>query len=204
MDACILTNTIYKNEPAYVGISDRAKREYCSRHGMDFLHLHANPHPESHPCWSKPSLLAWALMQYEWVVWMDADAMPTNYGVNIVEYLQGVKEPVVMAQDINGFNAGVIGLRRDAREWLLAIDERRHYPQYTIRFREQQAMADSINAGEMACHIPPLDLGFNDYMPWLYNRTVDRNIFRRGVSWCLHLPAVNDDSRRGIMEDVFQ
>lgn len=204
MEVCILTNCIYNPLPEYVAISDAAKARYCARHNMGWLSLRSNPRPDSHPCWCKPSLLIWALERYEWAIWMDADALPVNQEWSVARYLEGLEEPVVMGKDINGFNAGVFAVRKDARDWLGIIDSRRHLPQYTRRFREQQAMADSIAMGEIACHVPDLAYGWNDYIPELYNRTCDRNIYRRGESWCLHLPAVKDCDRAYIMQGEAQ
>ncbi len=199
MDVCVLTNVIYDIIPDYVAVSNRQKAEYCGKHNLGWIPLRVNPHPEAHPCWCKPSLMAWALQQYCWCVWMDADAMPVNMAIDIGSYLADVAEPVVMSKDINGFNAGVLAVRCDARDWLIEIDKRRVLPQYQRRFREQQAMADSINSGEVKCHIPPLNIGWNDYIQELYHRSCDPNIYRRGESWCLHLPAVRDDKRLEIM-----
>lgn len=199
---CIMTNVIYDRIPQYVQVSDRNKTRYCLRHGITFLNMRVNPRPDSHPVWSKPSLMAWALEQYRWCIWMDADAIPLNLGFDVAGYLSSVEEPVVMGQDINGFNAGVFAVRDDARDWLLKIDSRRK--EYTRGFKEQQAMSDSIGAGEVKCHIPPLEIGWNDYIPELYNRTCDKNIYRRGQSWVLHLPAVKDCDRAYIMQGETQ
>lgn len=204
MKILILTNVIYNVLPDYVSVSREAKELYSRRHGIDFVQSHENPHPESHPVWCKPTLVANALCTYDWAVWMDADAMPTNLEFDLAEYLAGVNEPLVMAQDINGFNAGVFAVARRARDWMLDIAERRKLRVYQRRFREQQAMEDSIWAGEVKCHVPALEIGWNDYMPELYNRTLDRNVYELGRSWVLHLPTVKDGRRLEIMSNELE
>lgn len=204
MRICILTNVIYNEPPDYVNVSYKAKSLYADRHGIGFVQSHDNPHHESHPVWCKPTLVAHSLESYDWVVWMDADAMPTNLEFDLEKYLSGVEEPLVMGKDINGFNAGVFAVARRARDWMLKIAERRKLRVYQRRFREQQAIEDSIWAGEIKCHVPPLEIGWNDYMPELYNRTLDRNVYERGRSWVLHLPAVKDGRRLEIMSNELE
>ena len=204
MRILILTNVIYNEPPDYASVSREAKELYSRKWGIDFTQSHDNPHSESHPVWGKPMLVANALCSYDWVVWMDADAMPTNLEFDLEKYLSGVKEPLVMAKDINGYNAGVFAVARRARDWMLKIAERRNLRVYQRRFREQQAMEDSIWAGEIRCHVPPLEIGWNDYIPSLYNRTLDRNVYERGRSWVLHLPAANDGRRLEIMSDELE
>lgn len=56
-------------------LAARAARGWCERHGYAFRD---QPPPLSgrHPCWGKiPAILA-ALDDHEWVLWMDADAVP--------------------------------------------------------------------------------------------------------------------------------
>lgn len=204
MKICILTNVIYNEPPDYASVSFKAKCLYAGRHGIDFVQSHDNPHPESHPVWCKPTLIANALCSYDWVVWMDADAMTTRLDFDLAEYLSDVEEPLAMGKDINGYNAGVFAVERRARGWMLEIAERRNLRVYQRRFREQQAMEDSIWAGEIKCHVPPLEIGWNDYIPSLYNRTLDRNVYERGRSWVLHLPAVKDGRRLEIMSDELE
>ena len=200
MNICLFTNSIYDELPAYVLVSDQQKRKYAELHGIDFVSTRLNPRPDSHPVWCKPMLCAWMLQQYDWVVWMDADAMPVNMDFDLAGYLGAVNEPVVMGKDINGYNAGVFAVNWKTREWLLDMDCRRS--QYTRRFREQQCMSDSFDRGEMQCHVPSLEIGWNDFLPSLYKRRpdqIDRNVYRKGVSWVLHLPALDNIRRLGIL-----
>ena len=200
MKHCIYTNALYDEMPDYAYVSQRQKEKYAKTHHIDYIQTSLNPRPDSHPVWCKPILCAWLLQQYDWVTWIDVDAMPVNMEFSLPEYLENIKVPVVMGQDLNKWNTGVFSVRKDARDWLLEMDCRRS--QYTRRFREQQCMGDSIDKGEIQCHIPPLEIGWNDYLPSLYNRKPyehDENIYRKGKSWILHLPAVDDTRRFGIL-----
>lgn len=201
MKIAILTNAVYKGGlPEYFKLTDRSKAAYCARWGFSWMSLRADPRPDSHPVWAKPILMVEALEHHDWCVWIDGDAGITNQDFDLEGVLAASPAPIVMAEDINGYNAGVFAARKDAQNWLKTIDARRGA--YTRRFREQQAMSDSIRAGEMACLIPPLAIGWNDYMPSLYGRDIDKNVWSEGRSWILHLPAVDDAKRADIFKGV--
>lgn len=201
MKIAILTNAVYSGGlPEYFKLTDRSKAAYCARWGFSWMSLRADPRPDSHPVWAKPILMVEALEHHDWCVWIDGDAGITNQDFDLEGVLAASPAPIVMAEDINGYNAGVFAARKDARGWLKTIDARRGA--YTRRFREQQAMSDSIKDGEMACWIPPLAIGWNAYIPSLYNRDIDQNVWSEGRSWILHLPAVNDDKRLEIFKGV--
>lgn len=202
MDVALMTNCIYSQMPEYARLTDTQKAIYCRKNGLSWLCMRSNPRPDSHPVWGKPFLIAWALEQYDWCVWMDADAVPVKMDFDLEDFLAEVDKPLVMARDINGWNAGVFAVRRDAKWWLHEIDSRRH--RYTRGFREQQAISDSIAAGEIEVFEPPREIGWNDYLPILYNRHGDPNVFEQGRSWCLHLPAVKDARRAEIFAEALK
>lgn len=204
MKIAIVTNAIYKPLPRYVRLADEQKRRYCDKWGLDYVRKTENPHPDLHPVWCKPSVLLSLIDRYDWLVWMDCDAMPTNFDFDLAGFLAGVGERVVMIRDINGWNNGVFSLpcTSAGRRWLEDVESHCRDARYQRGFREQQAMADSF-AGEWGWLVeePPERIGWNDYMAALYHREGDRNVWSER-SWVLHLPAVGNDERANIFRGL--
>jgi hypothetical protein len=76
MKVKILTNSLYRHQPSYVAMSDLMKDNYCRRFGMEYVRTSENPHPNSHPAWSKLPLMLSEIGECDWLVWMDCDAIP--------------------------------------------------------------------------------------------------------------------------------
>mmetsp|Transcript_26268 Transcript_26268/g.83967 ORF Transcript_26268/g.83967 Transcript_26268/m.83967 type:complete len:381 (-) Transcript_26268:265-1407(-) len=85
------------------------KATYAARHGyrlIDASKLISKKRPTS---WSKVIAVRRALKDFDWVMWMDADAIFTNPTVRIEDILPPRPEDVdlVITKDWNGYNAGV-------------------------------------------------------------------------------------------------
>lgn len=197
MRIAIVTNAIYDSIPEYMRLSNESKRRYCERRGIDWICTCDNPHPDSHPVWCKPTVMMRALWGRDWVVWMDADALITNFDKDISAVLSDADSDVVMQRDVNGWNAGVFAVRRF--EPLQMMEALRH--EYVRGFKEQQALSDLIRDGKVSCQEPPREFGWNEYIPALYRRNTDRNLWNEN-SWCLHLPAVSDSERLNIFKEL--
>ena len=90
MKIAMICNELYQHRPSWVNTSDRLKKAYCEKWGWDCLLLEENPHPDLHPVWSKPRVLLDRIDDYDWLVWMDADAMPVNMNVDIAGWLEEI------------------------------------------------------------------------------------------------------------------
>ena len=201
MRISIVTNTIYRAEPSYVAITDELKTEWCSAHGVEYIRSSYNPHPDLHPVWCKPSVLLRFFACRDWLVWMDADAAPVGDRV-LDGVLDGAGDRVVMARDINGWNAGVFAVPCTdfGRHFLGAVDSHSHDAAYQCGFREQQCMADIFEACPDVVFEPPRGFGWNCY-PDIYNRAGDPNIYKNG-DFCLHIPGASDATRERIFKEV--
>ena len=202
MKIAIATNCIYDSEPEYVKYTDRYKREYCEKWGIDYLRTSDNPLPSFHAVWSKIPIVMDELKGYDWVVWMDADATTAGMGFDIASYLSGLDDKVVMQKDKLKWNAGVFAVSNGARtrKWLEKIYEMRTVPKYNRGWREQQAMIDSFKCGwEDVVEVPPKGIGWNSYLP-IYGRNDDPNLYGDG-HWCLHIPGKPDSIRNRIFRN---
>ena len=202
MKIAIATNCIYGSEPEYVKYTDRYKKQYCEKWGIDYLRTSDNPLPSLHAVWSKIPIAMDELKTYDWVVWMDADATTVGMEFDIASYLYGLDDKVVMQKDKLNWNAGVFAVSNGARtrQWLDKIYEMRTVPKYNRGWREQQAMIDSFKSGwGDIVEVPPKGIGWNSYLS-IYGRDDDPNLYGDG-HWCLHIPGKPDSIRNRIFRN---
>lgn len=99
-------------------------REYCERHGYHF-EAHTERLSERRVVWDKVSLLLDNLHSYYLTFHIDCDVLITNHNLNIIPpaiSLDRFYSPdVILSQDCNGWNMGVMGVRNcdSAEKWLL-------------------------------------------------------------------------------------
>lgn len=88
---------------------------YCQNWGYDFRVYTQDFEQLVHPAWSKIIFVQDALKDYEWVFWIDADAVFTNFSLDIERYIQ-LGADLFLAKEIKDvFNTGVFLIRRN--EW---------------------------------------------------------------------------------------
>ena len=108
----------------------RARRErrrieaYAALHGYDVVLCTEFLAPERPPSWSRIPLIQALLDEYELVVWIDADAMLVEVGVDIADELPpgaelGLVEHRWYGGERRSANAGVMALR--STEWTRAL-----------------------------------------------------------------------------------
>lgn len=203
MKAGILTNVIYSNVPEYIKYTDDLKKLYCERQGIDYLRLSKNNVPGLHPVWCKPGLILDVLKNYDWIVWMDADAATVNHNFDLKSYLSGIDDKIIIIKDINNWNAGVFAVsnKPNSIRWLEMIESHKNDSKYQHGWREQQAMIDSFDSEwKDIVFQPPVEIGWNSYMN-IYGRK-EPNLYIEGKSWCVHLPGIGDGKRKDIFRDI--
>lgn len=80
--------TAYDNNMQLVGDATlESKQEYAKKHGFDFKHYNSNSDfiPEEHPSFTKLKFILNHVDSYDFIVWLDADAIITNPSINIVD-----------------------------------------------------------------------------------------------------------------------
>src|SRR5450432_1291489 len=76
---------------------------YCERHGYAYHAEYASMDPLRPPSWTKVLLLLRHLGKYEWVLWLDADAVIVRPERKLEEIADPQAE-VVWRMDVNGIN----------------------------------------------------------------------------------------------------
>ena len=59
-------------------LTNPGKQDYCKKWGYDFVCQEGSLDPDRPPAWSKILLLRKLLDKYDWLFWLDADAMIMN------------------------------------------------------------------------------------------------------------------------------
>jgi hypothetical protein len=140
--------------------------EYALSHNYVFNMFIHPPAPWSETVWGKITYLKKRLAEFDWVMWIDADAMITNHRVRIEDLIEkaGEGKDLIISSDLNGLNAGVFLLRNC--EWsqlFLQFVESRKDEYLSHRYPEQEAMDAVIKDGETRHHVA--------YLPqWLLNQ----------------------------------
>lgn len=80
--------TLYTAEIARMAeVTNPSKRAYCERWGYDFACFEGTLDPDRPPAWSKVRFVRRLLDRYDWVFWLDADALIMNPDVALENLL---------------------------------------------------------------------------------------------------------------------
>lgn len=192
MKVILCTNNYYPiNKPVFLYYTDKLKQSYCNKYDILYYHDQKCYYPDFHPVWFKLSIIKECFelcdSEDDWIIWMDGDAAPVNFNINIKKYLEKTQKKIIMLKDLNNFNAGVFAIPNidRAKKFIDYVDSQRSNDKYRdVGWREQQVMIDLFNEEYSDFYkIPPASLGFNHYMG-----RQEFNTFDFHKSWCLHLP----------------
>jgi hypothetical protein len=202
---CGVFNPPLHNQMDYVSVTDRIKAAYCKKFGHEFISSKESAHEDRDAHFARFALLLYALAKLEcdWVVWMDCDAAPVNFNVDIADFLSKMDpDKVVIRKDVLGWNSGVFAVPRTEKaiNWLLSLDSQETYDKFVkARFQDQDAIAASFEHPEYKdfYQIPPDDFGFNQYDN-IYQWYPDPipNEYIPDKSWCLHVAGYGDSYRK--------
>jgi hypothetical protein len=86
--------------------------DYCKTNHYDFIAYYGKLDPLRPAPWSKIPLILAYIRDYEWCVWIDADAAIINKSITIESLLEGYEGyDFVVSRDDNGINCGVFVLK---------------------------------------------------------------------------------------------
>ena len=103
-----------KNREWLYSITNPVKQAYCFKHGYDFLFSTENLLPERHPSWGKLPIIRKEIGKYDWLMWIDDDAMFANHDIaleSIIEKYGTNGVDIIAAKDMAGLNCGVMLFR---------------------------------------------------------------------------------------------
>lgn len=97
-------------EPEMVSLSIENKKMYCDRHGYDLLWVDNEIENSRPAAWSKYLILRKYLDEYDYLLWIDMDALIANFSIRIEDFLQPERD-IYISYDENDINTGVFILR---------------------------------------------------------------------------------------------
>lgn len=169
----------------WVQLSNLSKRMYCQKHGFDFVFKDKLCCPDRPAVWSKmPCLLQVMSQPYDYVMWVDADAIIANPEFDVTTLFGDAD--IYYNVDIFGLNFGIFALKNSERSKAFLKDIIDSYEQYkNARFYEQTAAADLINGKykQYSKEIPART--WNSYDDAYGHKTI--NVYQQG-DFILHLP----------------
>lgn len=198
----------------YVKMTNQLKYLYCEKHGHAFVRSDENPRPGRTGHWSKFPALLYALKKLgvDWAIWMDCDAAPVNFKIDVADMLARMEpDKVVIQKDILGWNSGVFAVpnTEKAVHWLVALDsEQTHDSFKSAPFFDQDAIAASFETEHFVDfqQNPPPEFGFNqfeDIYQWYGKSGLSfPNEYIPGRHWCLHIPGYGNAYRRIRFEGI--
>ena len=85
-------------------------RAYCNLYGYSCYVYHDTLiDKDVHPTWNKPIVLLNHILHHDYIMWIDSDAIFTNFDTSIEEIIPDTDKDLLLCDDIGGwtFNAGV-------------------------------------------------------------------------------------------------
>lgn len=132
----------------YAKYSTIINDEYCKKHGYDF-DCKTQAYKERPPAWSKIRFLIDAMNEdYDWLVWIDADAHFSNHDVKIESFIRGDNNFIF--SEVNGLlNSGVF-LVKCCLESQIMLDRVYSMDEYINHvWWENKAFIELWNTGEL-------------------------------------------------------
>lgn len=111
----------------FASLTTRNHAEYCARHGYDYFDG-TEKISDRPPSWNKIPMLRHILPEYDWVMWLDSDAMVMNLNVE-AERIAAGDAALLLTRDPVELNCGVMLARNcpEAERLLSAIWDREEF-----------------------------------------------------------------------------
>ncbi len=108
-------------------IVDSNRIAYCQRWGCEYVNANALINASRPTAWSKLTAMAHHLPHYDWLLYLDADALIMNPAVPIAAYLDR-RYDFIATNDGNGFNSGAMLVQNTpwSQQWLRQLWAQEH------------------------------------------------------------------------------
>ena len=100
----------------YSKYTSAINKKYCKTHSYDFINYTHTLDDTRHPAWSKIKAIQKHINNYDWIMWIDADAIFLNQNIKI-ESLLDEEYNVIISKDVwKNINSGAF-LIKGKTEW---------------------------------------------------------------------------------------
>jgi hypothetical protein len=200
-------------DQAYKPLADllrNNKKEYCDKHGYDFIELQREAYPNRHAAYNKFICTQEILPYYDWVFYNDIDSLIMNYSIKLESFLDE-NYNFIISYDINGINTGMWFAKNSAfaNNFLIDVFDKRGYENYK-GWADQIAFVNSyIFSGQALKNIKivPQKL-FNSYFyeTFLPNDQGQKPYWPEGQyhagDFLIHLCGLNFESRKQFISQL--
>lgn len=181
------------NHQSLADLTSANKKEYCDRHGYDFIEVKDNYNDRTFDfqrVWIIYDRLFYIDPQYDVVWWLGCDTMIMNHTIPLTKFMEPADKSIYIHKDINGINNDSVIYRRDewSKSWLEFSMSK--YDEYKGDcWESQRVMHHFMEKEEWVGGVKILDHpGVNSYDYTLYNwPTTTPGHFNKG-DFVLHLP----------------
>lgn len=144
---------------------------YCTKQQYDFVCGKESLDESRHPVWSKILILqsAIATNKYDWILWIDADALVVNDDIRIEDIIDRHRTSeslVLVSQDRNGLNAGVFLIKacQESHKLLQEVYDNVECLDHPLREQEslRRLLEESNRYGDAYKYIPKNEI--NSYL----------------------------------------
>lgn len=169
--------SIFTSEMNKIGsITESINRQYCKKQSYDFICEHQIIDKNRHPAWSKIILIQRIIDKYDWILWIDADAVFHNFDIPVKNFIDNNFD-LIIGEDFKNhkigrkINSGVLLFKKSlwSKNFLQEIYK---YPA-NYYFNEQGAICDLINKNDNINHIKILEFGTINFITANGNWTKD-------------------------------
>lgn len=107
--------TFYDDAMCAVGdVTRDINEQYATGHGYSFVCYRTRPDPNLNPSWNKLKVVQQEMGDYDWIFWLDADAVFVNKTRSLDDLFASTKKPMLVSSDTNGVCCGIFALRNCA------------------------------------------------------------------------------------------
>ncbi len=112
-DICVVTMAIGNEYEKAVEKGIENKRQYCKKHGYDFVYMNKILDPKRKVKWSKIGLIQNVMRtnKYKWIFWTDADALIMNMGLKLEGFIDEDYDVIISRDRSRVMNTGNFFIR---------------------------------------------------------------------------------------------
>ena len=84
----------------YADINYKINKHYCDKYGITIIHSNTKTYIDRHPAWERIPLMLKYINDYDYVIWIDADAFFYIDSPNILEIINQTPDvPIIFSRD---------------------------------------------------------------------------------------------------------
>lgn len=178
----------------------QTQEEHAKKHGYTRITDESVYDPERPHSWSKIRLIQKYLGDYDYLMWIDADVLITNFDRKIEDFIELMNPDtfLLMCEDLNGLNAGVFIIKNipRAHEFLKDVWSTNNDSPYW----EQASIVHHLPKYQDGVQIIPREYSviMNAYGPF-----IDKEHYWQPGDFCIHFAGIHDLEPLIVLQDAY-